>query len=53
MDETRRRILQLEIERQALKKEEDDASADRLQRLEKELADSRAEIGRASCRERV
>ena len=43
MDETRRRILQLEIERQALKKEEDDASADRLQRLEKELADSRAE----------
>lgn len=43
MDETRRRILQLEIERQALNKEEDDASADRLQRLEKELADSRAE----------
>ena len=43
MDETRRRILQLEIERQALKKEDDAPSKERLERLEKELADEKAD----------
>lgn len=43
MDETRRRILQLEIERQALKKEDDVPSKERLERLEKELADEKAD----------
>ena len=37
IDEIRRRILQLEIERAALKKETDDASKQRLEKLEKEL----------------
>ena len=39
IDETRRRILQLEIEKAALKKETDEASKLRLEKLEKELAD--------------
>ena len=39
LDEIRRRIMQLEIEREALRKETDQASKDRLARLEKELAD--------------
>ncbi|MFN8592923.1 MAG: ATP-dependent chaperone ClpB [Thermomicrobiales bacterium] len=39
LDETERRIMQLEIEREALKKEKDAASRDRLEALEKELAD--------------
>ena len=34
-----RRIMQLEIEREALKKEKDAASSDRLAKLEKELAE--------------
>jgi ATP-dependent Clp protease ATP-binding subunit ClpB len=38
LDEIDRRILQLKIEREALKKETDQASKDRLDRLEKELA---------------
>ncbi|MGB4311978.1 MAG: AAA family ATPase, partial [Natronincolaceae bacterium] len=38
IDETRRKILQLEIERAALKKETDEASKLRLEKLEKELA---------------
>jgi len=38
LDEIRRRIMQLEIEREALRKETDPASKDRLTRLEKELA---------------
>jgi ATP-dependent Clp protease ATP-binding subunit ClpB len=38
LDEIDRRIMQLKIEREALKVEKDDASRDRLQRLEKELA---------------
>src|SRR5215470_8146300 len=38
LDEVRRRIMQLEIEREALRKEKDKASVDRLERLEKELA---------------
>jgi ATP-dependent Clp protease ATP-binding subunit ClpB len=39
LDELDRRIIQLKIEREALKKESDQASKDRLQRLEKELTD--------------
>ena len=39
LDELDRRILQLKIEREALKKETDPASKDRLVKLEKELAD--------------
>ncbi len=38
LDEIDRRIMQLQIEREALKKETDAASKDRLARLEKELA---------------
>ena len=41
LDEVNRRILQLEIEQQALKKEDDRASLARLEALEKELADLR------------
>jgi ATP-dependent Clp protease ATP-binding subunit ClpB len=43
LDEVSRRVMQLEIEREALRKEKDPASRERLERLEKELADSRAE----------
>jgi ATP-dependent Clp protease ATP-binding subunit ClpB len=39
LDEVRRRVMQLEIEREALRKETDKASAERLGRLDKELAD--------------
>ncbi len=38
LDELDRRIIQLKIEREALKKETDTSSADRLKRLESELA---------------
>ena len=37
LDELDRRIIQLKIEREALKKEEDEASKDRLEKLEEEL----------------
>jgi ATP-dependent Clp protease ATP-binding subunit ClpB len=43
LDERLRRIMQLEIERQALKKESDEASKTRLAKIEKELADLKAE----------
>ena len=39
LDEVRRRVMQLEIEREALRKERDKASKERLTKLEKELAD--------------
>ncbi|MFC5387189.1 ATP-dependent chaperone ClpB [Aquamicrobium segne] len=39
LDEIDRRIMQLKIEREALKVEKDEASKDRLARLEKELTD--------------
>ncbi len=42
LDEVDRRVMQLEIERQALKKEKDKASKQRLKALEKELADHTA-----------
>ncbi|HJZ57720.1 MAG TPA: AAA family ATPase, partial [Gemmataceae bacterium] len=43
LDELSRRVMQLEIEREALKKETDKVSRDRLEKLEKELADLKAE----------
>jgi ATP-dependent Clp protease ATP-binding subunit ClpB len=42
LDEVQRRVMQLEIEREALKKEKDRASKERLEKLEKELADLKA-----------
>ena len=39
LDELDRRLMQLRIEREALRKEPDAASQDRLERLEKEIAD--------------
>ncbi len=39
LDDLKRRMMQLEIEREALKKERDAASKERLQRIERELAD--------------
>ena len=39
LDEVERRIMQLEIEREALRKEKDAASVERLGRLDRELAD--------------
>ncbi|MFW6216617.1 MAG: AAA family ATPase, partial [Desulfohalobiaceae bacterium] len=41
LDETNRRIMQLEIEREALKRESDAASKERLQNLEKELSEAK------------
>ena len=46
LDESQRRIMQLEIEREALRKEKDKASRERLERLEKELADRKEEGNR-------
>jgi len=43
LDEATRRQMQLEIEREALKKESDKASQERLAKLEKELADIKTE----------
>ncbi len=43
LDEASRRVMQLEIEREALKKEKDPASRDRLERLEQELANVKAQ----------
>jgi ATP-dependent Clp protease ATP-binding subunit ClpB len=45
LDEAERRRMQLEIEREALRKETDDASKARLAALEKELADLEEESG--------
>jgi ATP-dependent Clp protease ATP-binding subunit ClpB len=42
LDEISRRVMQLEIEREALKKETDPASRERLEKLEKELAELRS-----------
>ncbi|MDX6711516.1 MAG: ATP-dependent Clp protease ATP-binding subunit ClpB [Blastocatellia bacterium] len=42
LDEVQRRVMQLEIEREALRKEKDRASKERLEKLEKELADLKA-----------
>ena len=50
LDEVSRRVLQLEIEREALRKETDQASRLRLEKLEKELADCQAEAGALTAR---
>jgi ATP-dependent Clp protease ATP-binding subunit ClpB len=41
LDEVERRILRLEVEREALRKESDTASRDRLDRIERELAEEK------------
>ncbi len=46
LDEVSRRVMQLEIEREALRKETDLPSRERLARLENELADLKNEQGR-------
>jgi ATP-dependent Clp protease ATP-binding subunit ClpB len=46
LDEVRRRVMQLEIEREALRKETDKASVERLSRLENELANLKEEEAR-------
>jgi ATP-dependent Clp protease ATP-binding subunit ClpB len=43
LDEVKRRIMQLEIEREALRKEKDKASKERLAKIEKELANLKEE----------
>ena len=45
LDELQRRIMQMEIEEAALKKETDHASAERLETLQKELAELREDFG--------
>jgi ATP-dependent Clp protease ATP-binding subunit ClpB len=50
LDEVSRRVMQLEIEREALRKETDSASRERLTKLEKELADLKAEQERLRAR---
>jgi len=49
LDELERRIMQLEIEREALRKEKDAASRERLDRLDRELADLKEERGRLAA----
>jgi ATP-dependent Clp protease ATP-binding subunit ClpB len=49
LDEIDRKILQLEMERLSLQRESDAASVDRLERLEKELADLKEEQGELSA----
>ncbi len=46
LDELERRVMQLEIEREALRKEKDKASVERLAKLDKELADLKEERSR-------
>jgi len=50
LDEVDRRVVQLEIEREALKKERDKASKARLRNLEKELADLKEQSAALSAR---
>jgi ATP-dependent Clp protease ATP-binding subunit ClpB len=45
LDEILRRMMQLEIEREALRKEKDAASQERLKKLEKELAELKTDSG--------
>src|SRR2546425_1623994 len=49
LDELERRIMQLEIEREALRKETDKASKERLGRLDKDLADLKGERSRLAA----
>jgi ATP-dependent Clp protease ATP-binding subunit ClpB len=50
LDEVSRRVMQLEIEREALRKEKDKQSRDRLEKLEKELANFKAEADAMKAR---
>jgi ATP-dependent Clp protease ATP-binding subunit ClpB len=50
LDDLQRRIMQLEIEREALRKESDAASKERLERIERELADLREDAGALKAR---
>jgi len=50
LDEVSRRVMQLEIEREALKKETDKASRARLEKLEKELSELRTDAGALRAR---
>jgi ATP-dependent Clp protease ATP-binding subunit ClpB len=50
LDEILRRVMQLEIEREALKKEADAASRQRLEKLEKDLANLKAEADQLKAR---
>jgi ATP-dependent Clp protease ATP-binding subunit ClpB len=50
LDEASRRIMQLEIEREALKKESDEGSKQRLARIEKELAELRSQTDEIKAR---
>ena len=50
LDEVSRRVMQLEIEREALRKETDQASRERLGKLEKELADLKEEADQLKAR---
>ena len=50
LDELERQVMQLEIEREALRKESDEASKQRLDALEKELADLRETSSELSIR---
>jgi ATP-dependent Clp protease ATP-binding subunit ClpB len=49
LDEIERRVMQLEIEREALRKESDSASKDRLDKLEKELGGLKEDRTRLSA----
>ncbi len=50
LDEVDRAIMQLEIERQALQKEKDKASKERLENIEKQLADLQEEASQLNTR---
>ncbi len=50
LDEITRRVMQLEIEEAALKKEKDEASVERLEKLQQELADLRNEADEMTMR---
>ena len=53
LDEIDRKILQMEMERLSLQKESDAASRDRLDKIEKELADLKEEQGELSAQWRI
>ena len=50
LDESRRRMLQLQIEEQALSKEEDKQSADRLEKIREELKEMKAKNDKMTAR---
>jgi ATP-dependent Clp protease ATP-binding subunit ClpB len=50
LDEASRRMMQLEIEREALRKESDDASKQRLEKIDSELAELRESTGELRTR---